>query len=150
MKSRLVNTAITFSLLLLPLGCSEPQIGPADPALDLDLQTFIAQLQEAGAEVILVGPIPGPVFLVGGQVLTVNGHRVSAYIYESAQEAHSAAAGISPDGSSIREDGRASQIEWVDVPHFFNAGRLIVLYVGRDTAVLSRLVSILGPQIAGR
>ncbi len=148
MKAPVLRTAVTLSLLLLPLGCSEPPIGPADS--ELDLQTFIARLQEAGAEVILAGPIPGPVFSVGGQVLTVNGHRVSAYVYESAQEAHSAAAGISPDGSSIREDGRASQIEWVDVPHFFNAGRLIVLYVGRDTAVLSRLVGILGPQIAGR
>ena len=148
MKSRLVNTALTFSLLLLPLGCGEPLTGPGDS--ELDLQTFIARLQEAGAEVILAGPIPGPVFLAGGHVLTVNGHRVGAYVYESAQEARSAAAGISPDGSSIREDGRATHIEWVDAPHFFNAGRLIVLYVGRDTAVLSRLVSILGPQIAGR
>ncbi len=148
MKSRLVSTALTFSLLLLPLGCGEPPTGPGDS--ELDLQTFIARLQEAGAEVILAGPIPGPVFLAGGHVLTMNGHRVGAYVYESAQEARSAAAGISPDGSSIREDGRATHIEWVDAPHFFNAGRLIVLYVGRDTGVLSRLVRILGPQIAGR
>ena len=148
MKAPVLRMAVTLSLLLLPLGCSEPQIGPADSE-QLDLQTFIARLQEAGAEVILAGPIPGPVFLAGGHVLTVNGHRVGAYVYESAQEARSAAAGISPDGSSIREDGRATHIEWVDAPHFFNAGRLIVLYVGRDTGVLSRLVSILGPQIAG-
>ena len=148
MKSRLVSTAVTLSLLLLPLGCGEPPTGPGDS--ELDLQTFIVRLQEAGAEVILAGPIPGPVFLAGGHVLTVNGHRVGAYVYESAQKARSAAAGISPDGSSIREDGRATHIEWVDAPHFFNAGRLIVLYVGRDTGVLSRLVRILGPQIAGR
>ena len=147
MKAPVLRTA-TLSLLLLPLGCSEHPIGPADS--ELDLQMFIAQLQEAGAEVMLEGPIPGPVFLAGGHILTVNGHRVSAYVYESAQEARGAAAGISPDGSSIREDGRATHIEWVDAPHFFNAGRLVVLYVGRDTAVLSRLVRILGPQIAGR
>ncbi len=148
MKSRLVSTAVTLSLLLLPLGCGEPPTGPGDS--ELDLQTFIARLQEAGAEVILEGPITVPSFLAGGHILTVNGHRVEAYVYESAQEARSAAVGISPDGSSIREDGRATHIEWVDAPHFFNAGRLIVLYVGRDTGVLSRLVRILGPQIAGR
>ncbi len=148
MKSRLVSTALTFSLLLLPLGCGEPPTGPGDS--ELDLQTFIARLQEAGAEVILAGPIPGPVFLAGGHVLTVNGHRVGAYVYESAQEARRAAAGISPDGSSIREDGRATHIEWVDAPHFFSGGRLVVLYVGHDSGVLALLVGVLGPQIAGR
>lgn len=148
MKAPVLRTAVTLSLLLLPLGCSEPQIGPADS--EPDLQMFIAQLQEAGAEVNLAGPIPGPVFLVGGHVLTVNGHRVEVYVFESTPEARSAAGGISPDGSSIRADGRATQITWVDVPHFFNGGRLIVLYVGRDTGVLALLVGVLGPQIAGR
>ena len=149
MKAPVLCTAVTLSLLLLPLGCSEPPIGAA-PDSELDLQMLIAQLQEAGAEIILEGPIPGPVFLTGGHILTVNGHRVSAYVYESAPEARNAAAGISPDGSSIREDGRATIIEWVDAPHFFNAGRLVVLYVGHDTGVLALLVGVLGPQIAGR
>jgi len=148
MKAPVLRTAVTLSLLLLPLGCSELPIGPADS--ELDLQMFIAQLQEAAAEVILEGPIPSPSFLAGGHVLTVNGHRVEAYVFESAPEARRAAAGISPDGSSIREDGRATHIEWVDAPHFFSGGRLVVLYVGHDPGVLALLVGVLGPQIAGR
>jgi len=41
-------------------------------------------------------------------------------------------------------------VSWVEPPHFFKSGNLIVLYVGEESSILEALHEILGPQIAGR
>jgi hypothetical protein len=64
----------------------------------------------------------------------------------------SASAG-NADANQIRRDGSGTattQISWVAPPHFFLKGRVLVLYVGSDSAVLTLLQSLLGPQFAGR
>ena len=69
-------------------------------------------------------------------------------VYEYADEAaaQSDAALVDASGSTIG----TSQPFWVDVPHFFRSGKLIVLYVGSDESVLLALEALLGPQFAGR
>ena len=52
---------------------------------------------------------------------------------------------ISSDGNAI--NGQA--IDWPAPPHFFQEGRIIVLYLGDDSQVISALAQILGPQFAG-
>ena len=69
---------------------------------------------------------------------------VFEYADESATEADAAL--ISPDGGSIG----TSMVTWVAAPHFYKIGKLIVLYVGNDSAVIKVLESVLGPQFAGR
>jgi hypothetical protein len=64
----------------------------------------------------------------------------------------SAAAALA-DAHQIRSDGSGTAtttVDWVAPPHFFLKGRVMVLYVGNDPAVLSLLQSLLGPQFAGR
>ena len=56
------------------------------------------------------------------------------------------AAQMAPDGGS----NATTMITWVDTPHFYKAGRIIVLYVGSNAAILSLLEEVLGPQFAGR
>ena len=41
-------------------------------------------------------------------------------------------------------------IEWVAPPHFYQAGRIVVLYVGEDQAIIAALTRTLGSQVAGR
>jgi hypothetical protein len=41
-------------------------------------------------------------------------------------------------------------VAWVDTPHFYSAGRIIVLYVGSDEEILVLLEQVLGPQCAGK
>jgi len=53
---------------------------------------------------------------------------------------------VSSDGGSIG----TSMVAWVDVPHFYKSGRIIVLYVGSETTVLDLLENAVGPQFAGR
>ena len=40
-------------------------------------------------------------------------------------------------------------VSWVAAPHFYQTGKLIVLYVGDDTAVHNVLENVLGSQFAG-
>lgn len=71
---------------------------------------------------------------------------VQLYEYGSAAAAAADAHQIRPDGS-----GTATTIvDWVAPPHFFLKGRVLVIYVGSDAAVVSLLTSILGSQFAGR
>jgi hypothetical protein len=39
-------------------------------------------------------------------------------------------------------------IFWVAPPHFSEAGRLIVVYVGSDGGLINILQQVMGPQIA--
>ena len=66
--------------------------------------------------------------------------------YGSASAARADAQRISSDGSGTA----TTKISWVGPPHFFLKGRVMVLYVGSDPAVLTLLQSLLGPQFAGR
>ena len=66
--------------------------------------------------------------------------------YGSASAASADAKRISPDGSGTA----TTKISWVDAPHFFLKGRVLVLYLGDDPAVMNILKGVLGPQVAGR
>ncbi len=85
----------------------------------------------------------------------MNGERVETFEFGSAEEADAAAEGVSATGSSIsRVDsetgmGVASSILWYVPPHFYKAGKLIVLYVGCDSDVIDALQETMGPQFAG-
>ena len=84
----------------------------------------------------------------------MNGERVETFEFASAEEADAAAAGVSASGTSIvtiMPDGTrmASMVDWVTPPHFYKAGKLIVLYVACDVDVINLLQETMGPQFAG-
>ena len=106
---------------------------------------FVDTLRAAGASVEPVGPVTQPFFTPEGYILKVNGADVQDFEYESDQAMESEASRVAPDGSSIG----TSMVSWMDTPHFYKAGRIIVLYVGNDAAVLELLEQVLGPQFAG-
>jgi hypothetical protein len=86
--------------------------------------------------------------------LRVNGEGVDVFEYRSALEAAYDASRISADGSTFHGGfgpfgGQAVVVDYVAPPHWFRAGRVIVLYVGRQSAVLAQLRQVLGPQFAG-
>ena len=93
-----------------------------------------------------VAPISQPFFVPDGQVISVDGHEVQVFEFCIEEDAQLAAGTISPDGSAIG----TSMISWVKAPHFYNSGKLIVLYVGEEDAVLDVLEVVLGPKFAGR
>ena len=121
-----------------PTSTTEPK-GVEDQA------SFIAALQEAGATVEVGDPITQPFFTPEGQIIKVNGADVQVFEYESPEAIANESSQVAPDGGSIG----TSMVSWMDTPHFYKAGGIIVLYVGSDETMLGLLEKVMGPQFAG-
>ena len=120
-----------------------------------DYVSLVDNLRAVGATVDPAGTGSADYFAPQGQLLTVNGGRAETFEFASAEAADAAAEGVSASGDSIsRVDsetgfGVASSILWEVPPHFYKAGKLIVLYVGCDGDVIDALQETMGPQFAG-
>jgi hypothetical protein len=142
----LMVAAITVS------GCGGNASAAISPTATTESQTvkgqvsLVATLQAAGATVEVGDPITQVFFGPEGNILKVNGADVQVFEYESAEAMENEAAQVAPDGGSIG----TSMVTWMDTPHFYKAGRIIVLYVGSDETILGLLEKVLGPQFAGR
>ena len=132
-------------------GCGEgvttiPTTAPPESLAVEDQASLIAALQAAGATVEVGDSISQAFFSPEGDIINVNGADVQVFEYESVEAMENEASQVAPDGGSIG----TSMVTWVDTPHFYKAGRIIVLYVGSDETILSFLEKVLGPQFAGR
>jgi predicted small secreted protein len=80
------------------------------------------------------------------QFLTVNDQMIQTFEFPDATTAEAAAATVNEAGNII---GNIT-VDWVEPPHFYQSGRLIVLYAGQDGAILDALQSALGePFVIG-
>ncbi len=155
MKHYLALISIVFMLTVLGTGCASPQPSPSPTPLPpivshggpvTDYISLFDNLRAAGATVEPAGDISQPFFSVKGNAITVNGENVQVFEYADAATAEAEAAFVSADGSSIG----TTMVSWVAAPHFYKTGRLIVLYVGDNEAVINVLETVLGSQFAGR
>ena len=156
MKRYLTIISIVFMLMAWSTGCAgqQPPAPPPSPPPPVvshggpvtDYVSLFDTLRAAGATVEPAGDISQPFFSVKGLVITVNNSDVQVFEYADAATADTEAALVSPDGSSIG----TTMVSWVATPHFYKTGKLIVLYVGDDTAVQNMLEDVLGSQFAGR
>jgi hypothetical protein len=137
---------------LLLTACGAAQGPPSHGGPVQDQVSLIDTLRGKNVTVDISGGISQPflhapsgtiVRLSGGSLTTPAD--VQLFEYGSASAASGDAKQIRPDGS-----GNANTIvDWIAPPHFFLKGRVLVIYVGRDQAVLTLLGSVLGPQFAG-
>jgi hypothetical protein len=85
--------------------------------------------------------------------LSVNSSDVDVFEYRTTLGASLDASRISSDGSTIRGGfgpfGSAVVVDFTAAPHWFHDGRIIVLYVGQNAALLTLFQDVLGPQFAG-
>lgn len=109
-------------------------------------QDLVNKLCSQGAKTKFHGTISQPFFAVRGRQLVVGGQEVQLFEFKTNAGAQTAAKRISPDGSPIG----TTMVTWVAPPHFFKSGRLIALYTGSDSNVISLLENALGRQFAGR
>jgi hypothetical protein len=160
-KLLLMSTLIFLSVLLAACGSqATPTLpaeiqGPVDTvvastavqtAVVDDLNNLMASLQAADVPVELGEPVDQPFFSVQGQTLKVNGQDVQVFVYDTAEAMETEASQIAADASTIG----TSMPTWVDAPHFYKMGRLLVLYVGQDQTILEQLNRVFGPQFAGQ
>ena len=146
MKTKLSLTVNFLFLALIAVACGSQAVTEASPGAVEDQASLIERLRAAGATVEVGDPVEQIFFTVEGQIIKVNGADVQVFEYESADTMQADAAQVAPDGGSIG----TSMVTWIATPHFYQAGRILVLYVGDDPAILELLEGALGPQFAGR
>jgi hypothetical protein len=144
-----VNTRYLILIVTILMLVAYSTSCAADSARDGDYASLIDNLRKAGAVVEPRGEV-SPDFLSGKRsVMSLNGSNVQVWEYEDEAAADVEAAFISTDGFSVRTDTKITLAEWIAPPHFYKAGKLIVLYVGESEAITVVLERVLGPQFAG-
>lgn len=79
------------------------------------------------------------------RIMKVNGADVQVFEFADEATAAAAASMISANGYTVG----TMAIDWIDQPNFWTRGRLIVLYVGKDLALIDLLTGILGEPLTG-
>src|SRR3989344_8547916 len=125
-------------------ACSSDAPAARETTID-SYEELQSHLQSNGS-VSDAGTVTQPFFGPEGRILVFNNGAVQIFGYVDADAAERDAILIEPDGSSVGE----TQLSWVDPPHSYRSGKLIVLYVGRDEGTLRVLGEALGEQIAGQ
>lgn len=143
---RIIDLLLFVSIAPIVLNTACTERTPVSPGTVQDYATLANNLRAAGAAVEAVGNVSQDFFSVKGQVIKVDGEDVQVFEYNDESAADAEAALVSPDGSLIG----MTMVSWVAPPHFYKAGRIIVLYVGDDQLAIDLLESVLGPQFAGR
>lgn len=155
MKPNTLFIMVALMLSLFSSACSTP--ATQAPAVTVspevsqssgveDQTSLIDALRTNGAEVELGDPVEQPFLSVTGQIIKVDEQDVQVFEYESAELMEADATQVAPDGSSIG----TTMVTWVEPPHFFKSGRILVLYVGKDAGVIDLLTGALGEQFAGQ
>jgi hypothetical protein len=111
----------------------------------MDRASLIDALRARGLNVQTAGEVQQPFFEVSGTTLKVAGADVQVFEFADAAAAKQAMSAIGPDGNPP-----TMIIDWVAPPHFYQAGKIIALYIGDDTAIIEALTKTLGAQAAGR
>jgi hypothetical protein len=144
-NTRYLILIITLLMLVVYSTSCAPDSGRGG-----DYASLIDNLRKAGAVVEPRGEVAPDLFSAKRSVISVNDGDVQVWDYDDAATADAESALISPDGYSVRTATKTTQVGWIAPPHFYKAGKLIVLYVGESEAVTVVLERVLGPQFAGQ
>jgi len=123
----------------------------ADPDFSMNVSdvynyaSFIDELEKKNASTELIEILEDTVFSIPGFVVSVNGEHIQVYEFISATKTQEATLLISDDGTEIG----TSIIRWMDEPHFYSQGNVIVQYIGHNPEMLNLLDSLLDKQFAG-
>lgn len=90
-------------------------------------------------------PAESSVFSVPIKVVSVGGVDIQVFEFSDESEASASILTVSEDGTQIG----TSIIRWMDAPHFYTKGKIIVLYVGQNPEITNLFESLLGNQFAG-
>jgi len=151
MKFKTLSALLLMSALMMS-GCGKAApfvpltTEPAQPASVEDKASFVAALQASNATVEIADSVTQDFFSPEGSIVKVDGQDVQVFEYENKEAMENEASQVAPGGSSIG----TSMVTWMDAPHFYKAGRIIVLYVGSDKTTLDLLEKVISAQFAGR
>jgi len=110
-----------------------------------DYQSLIQAIQSRGLEVQFIEKINDSMFEVPINVITIAKIEIQIYEFDSVSDTKDAKSTVSTDGTQIG----LNSIRWMDIPHFYSKGTIIVQYIGHNPEILNLLDSFLGEQFAG-
>ena len=110
-----------------------------------DLNSFVMALKSRGVAVDLKEEIDDSSFSVPIKVFSVGGADIQVYEFVSELEMKKSQETVSRDGTQIG----TSVIRWIDDPHFFSQGKIIVQYIGHNPEIMKLLDFYSGKQFAG-
>ena len=104
-----------------------------------DYSTLLRYLRDSGASIEEKGEMHQSavfnLFDVEGKRVTVNGSSIYVFEYANAVAMELEASCVSPDGFGMTKGNTAEQISWINPPHFYKAGRIIVFYCGYNESI---------------
>ena len=123
----------------------------------MEYASLMQELREAGATVEFVSDIkrPQPIFHATGKSITINGEPAQVYEFQDEATAQAEAQKVRADGATIGpkptegKPGMIVSINWIAPPHWYHSGKVIVVYLGENQAIMELLEGLLGTQFAG-
>ncbi len=146
LTSTLVILILSALFLTACAGNGGIEVTPTDELYVVDKEGLIAALNAADAVREVGEPVKQEYFSVGGASVKVRETDIFVFEYDSTEAMEADASLVASDGGSIG----TTMISWISTPHFFKAGRIIVVYIGEDAETLAQLQSLLGTQFSGR
>ena len=144
MNSRWLMAASILSLLLASASCEARS--PLGPTSVTTLDQLVGTLRQQGLRVVIGDELPtvsNPFFSAPGRVVFANDVPLNVFEYPSPEAAAADAAQISPTGQH-----RLVRITWISTPRFYGRGRLIAVYVGCASDIVSALDTAMGVAFA--
>jgi hypothetical protein len=143
---RMMMLVVLLAALVVFAGCTEPEAEAGAPVTDHE--TLADALGAAGLDASEHtgegADLSDPLFDGTPRALMAGEAMIQTFEFASEAEAEEAAATVNPTGNIIG----TKTVDWVEPPHFYRQGKLIVLYAGSDEAVLSALEAALGEPFA--
>jgi hypothetical protein len=120
-------------------------LGEQPTQMATNYASLVDKLKSTGVSVEIGESVSQPFFTPQGQVIKLSGEDIQVFGYMSEEEAIKESMQVSTDGSSVG----TTMISWIDTPHFYQTGKIIILYVGNNPEMIEILSEVLGPQFAG-
>lgn len=131
-------------------GAPDPRTGPRQSAgTPVDHEQLLRRLEQEGLRVEPLGRARVDFLKKDAYLARVEGEEVRVFEFKSADVAAGAAQRVSPDGYAYTTSSGGASVNWVAPPHFFLAGRTIVLYLGQQKRILQALSEMFGREFAG-
>jgi hypothetical protein len=141
----------TWMIILFVTPVFQSSSDSPDPSVSYstmveDYETLVARLSAEGAVIEQGEDITQPFLSVTAKTATINGEDLQIFEYLSEKTVDEEAATVSPTGSPIG----TTMVSWIQPPHFYKSGKMIVIYLGSNQDTQNVLEDILGSQFAGQ
>lgn len=143
--------AFLLCCVILMAACSTQSFSAQNA---MDYKALLKTLQARDATVIPDGDVSQPFMNAQqGHIVKIQGEQIQVYEYATVSDVGTQVSHISPDGSTFTVKSltgtSGSIVDWIAPPHFYKQGRVIVLYVGKNSTIIQTLKNVLGRQFAG-